>query len=183
MSAATHRAPPSPLPPSGSSVIESRPRSRSFSSTPTFSMDLSKLKSANNNSTIVSSYQTAIEIASTFDVLGNHSPLCRKVKLETEGDWVDFIDKSGASTKQGTPQSADAADADDGELQINLEKFLRYCFDIAYKMPPSPSNQVLRSHVRSASHGGIPVASAGKSGGGGAAAVNVGGGSPPQLQI
>ena len=26
-----------------------------------------------------------------------------------------------------------------GSVDINLEKLLRYCFDIAFKMPPSPT--------------------------------------------
>ena len=44
------------------------------------------------------------------------------------------------------------------ELNIDLEKFLRYCFDAAYKMPPSPTTKTRgRQHVRSVSHGGVPV--------------------------
>jgi hypothetical protein len=54
---------------------------------------------------------------------------------------------------------------------------LRYCFDIAYKMPASPSTRPLRgnAHVRSVSHGGVPLP-VGSPGGTRRA-------SPPQLSI
>mmetsp|Transcript_18136 Transcript_18136/g.26950 ORF Transcript_18136/g.26950 Transcript_18136/m.26950 type:complete len:135 (-) Transcript_18136:1665-2069(-) len=129
-------------------TVEGRPRSTSFSSTPTFSSDLAKLKSSLPQSPsspcTVSSYKEAIAIASTFDVLGNNSTLTPKLKLTSEDDWIDFFQKSGAVDTTN----------EDG-VNVNMEKFLRYCFDMAYKMPPSPSNRVLREHVRGAS-GTVP---------------------------
>ena len=127
-------------------TVEGRPRSTSFSSTPTFSSDLAKLKSSlpqspspSSSPCTVSSYKEAIAIASTFDVLGNNSTLTPKLKLTSEDDWIDFFQKSGA------------VDTTSSGVNVNMEKFLRYCFDMAYKMPPSPSNRVLREHVRGAS--------------------------------
>eukprot|EP00986_Skeletonema_menzelii_P002784 scaffold798_cov215-Skeletonema_menzelii.AAC.2 len=123
--------------------MTSRPRSRSFSSTPTFSSDLAKLKSSlptssNSSHSTVNTYQEAIAIASTFDVLGNNSTLTPKLKLVSEDDWIQFFQKSGA-----VEQQLDNNNGGD-EVVIYMERFLRYCFDIAYKMPPSPSNRVLR---------------------------------------
>jgi hypothetical protein len=133
-----------------------RPRSRSFSSTPTFSSDLAKLKAAlppkNSNSSpplTVHTYKEAIAIASTFDVLGNNSTLTPKLKLSSEDDWIDLFQKSGAVAV--AENSSSSGDEGVVVMTVNMEKFLRYCFDIAYKMPPSPSNRVLREHVRSAS--------------------------------
>ena len=127
--------------PSSSPNIERRPRSSSFGkSTPTYSSDLAKLKGACSTS-IVHSYSDAIAIASTFDVLGSNSPLSRRLALTTESDWIEFIKKSGAASV-GTGET----------LSINLEKLLRHCFDIAYKMPSSPST---KKHMRAAS-GGVP---------------------------
>lgn len=120
----------------------SRPRSRSFSSTPTFSYDLAKLRSTSATG-IVHSYTDAIAIASTFDVLGNNSTLTPKLKLNSDDDWIELFQKSGAVQNVGC--------GGDVVINIHLEKFLRYCFDIAYKMPPSPTNRVLRDHVRSKS--------------------------------
>ncbi|KAL9178861.1 hypothetical protein ACHAXT_003992 [Thalassiosira profunda] len=124
-----------------SPIIERRPRSRSFGTgTPTFSSDLAKLKGAcSAEGSVVNSYPEAIAIASTFDVLGSNSPLSRKLTLESEADWMEFFRTAGAVSggEGGAPVS------------IHLEKFLRYCFDIAFKMPPSPSSK----HVRSASGG------------------------------
>ncbi|KAL3782063.1 hypothetical protein HJC23_006291 [Cyclotella cryptica] len=166
---------------------EGRPRSRSFSSTPTFSSDLAKLRAAcqnvTNNDTpdegngnncnaanTVTSYSRAIEIASTFDVLGCHSPLTRKVKLESEGDWIEFMTGSGCVAESASNENS-INDLTTVALKIDLEKFLRYCFDIAYKMPPSPSTRA-KNHVRSVSHSGIPVTTgAGRRG------------SPPELHI
>ncbi len=128
-----------------SPVIERRPRSRSFgNSTPTFSSDLAKLKSActGENGTVVNSYTEAIAIASTFDVLGSNSPLSRKLTLNDEADWIEFMNKSGAVS--GSSE----------ENAINLEKLLRYCFDIAFKLPPSPSSKAMR---RSASKSNSPT--------------------------
>ena len=85
----------------------------------------------------MATYAEAITIAKSFDVLGPSSPLSRKVTLETESDWISFIDTSGA------------VDCTTEERKIHLEKFLRYCFDIAYKMPPSPSSKALRSSMAS----------------------------------
>mmetsp|Transcript_17443 Transcript_17443/g.26570 ORF Transcript_17443/g.26570 Transcript_17443/m.26570 type:complete len:140 (+) Transcript_17443:93-512(+) len=134
-------------------TVEGRPRSTSFSSTPTFSSDLAKLKSSlpqspssSSSPCTVSSYKEAIAIASTFDVLGNNSTLTPKLKLTSEDDWIDFFQKSGA---------VDTTTSTTNEVNVNMEKFLRYCFDMAYKMPPSPSNRVLREHVRGAS-GTVP---------------------------
>ncbi|KAL7521256.1 hypothetical protein ACHAWX_005929 [Stephanocyclus meneghinianus] len=175
------------MPASTSAPHEGRPRSRSFSSTPTFSSDLAKLRCAcqnivnsdapdegNNNNcnaaNIVTSYSRAIEIASTFDVLGCHSPLTRKIKLESERDWIELITGSGCVAEAASNENT-SNDMTTVGLTIDLEKFLRYCFDIAYKMPPSPRTRA-KNHVRSVSHGGIPV-----SGG------VVRRGSPPELQI
>ena len=55
--------------------------------------------------------------------------------LEKEGDWIDFMKKSGAVS---------GGDEDGKPVSIHLEKLLRHCFDIAYKMPPSPSTKTLR---------------------------------------
>lgn len=157
-------------------TIEGRPRSRSFSSTPTFSSDLAKLKSSlsnsnnnnsNSNTTIVHSYKEAISIASTFDVLGNNSTLTPKLKLENDDDWIALFQKSGAVTtttnnSSSTSESGSGGSGgDSGSLEIHLEKFLRYCFDIAYKMPPSPSNRVLREQVKATggNNGGSAVPS------------------------
>mmetsp|Transcript_957 Transcript_957/g.1575 ORF Transcript_957/g.1575 Transcript_957/m.1575 type:complete len:150 (+) Transcript_957:134-583(+) len=125
--------------------MTSRPRSRSFSSTPTFSSDLAKLKSSlptssNSSHSTVNTYQEAIAIASTFDVLGNNSTLTPKLKLVSEDDWIQFFQKSGAVEQQLDGDNNNGGD----EVVIYMERFLRYCFDIAYKMPPSPSNRVLR---------------------------------------
>ena len=79
-------------------------------------------------------------MASTFDVLGPNSPLSRKLKLAGEAEWIEFLSKSGAVTQ-----------GDDGSVvSINLERLLRHCFDVAFKLPSSaalPST----SHRRSAS--------------------------------
>jgi hypothetical protein len=155
-------------------TIEGRPRSRSFSSTPTFSSDLAKLKSSlsstnNNSTTIVHSYKEAISIASTFDVLGNNSTLTPKLKLEDDDDWIALFQKSGAVTTTNNNNSSGSeggSEGDSGNLEIHLEKFLRYCFDIAYKMPPSPSNRVLREQVKATGGNG-----------------GDGGGAVPSLQI
>jgi len=131
---ATNISPPSP-------VIERRPRSSSFgSTTPTYSQDVAKLKSACPNSTIVS-VEKAIAIASTFDVLGSNSPLSRKISLTSESDWISFM------------KNLDAIIVEEGEkVLINLTKLLRNLYDTAYKMPPSPSTK----HVRAASSGAVP---------------------------
>mmetsp|Transcript_33342 Transcript_33342/g.70149 ORF Transcript_33342/g.70149 Transcript_33342/m.70149 type:complete len:140 (-) Transcript_33342:299-718(-) len=122
-----------------SPVIERRPRSRSFGAgTPTFSSDLAKLKDACcSDDSVVHSYSEAIAIASTFDVLGPSSPLSRRMQLDTESDWIEFMMQSGAiSGEDGKP------------ISIHLEKLLRHCFDIAYKMPSSPSSKAVRSSAR-----------------------------------
>ena len=90
----------------------------------------------------MNSYSEAITIASTFDVLGSNSPLSRKLTLNNEADWIEFMSKSGAVSGSS------------GDVAINLEKLLRYCFDIAFKLPPSPSSKVTR---RSASHSNSPT--------------------------
>eukprot|EP00585_Thalassiosira_rotula_P007944 CAMPEP_0196132968 /NCGR_PEP_ID=MMETSP0910-20130528/2384_1 /TAXON_ID=49265 /ORGANISM="Thalassiosira rotula, Strain GSO102" /LENGTH=159 /DNA_ID=CAMNT_0041392637 /DNA_START=85 /DNA_END=564 /DNA_ORIENTATION=+ len=132
------------IPPSSSSypVIQRRPRSRSFGAgTPTFSSDLAKLKAAcsshdhNDNGSIVHSYSEAITIASSFDVMGSNSPLSRKLTLEGKEDWIEFMNKSGAVSSSGGDEDGNPT------ISIHLEKFLRYCFDFAYKMPSSPKNR------------------------------------------
>ena len=96
-------------------------------------------------------------IASTFDVLGNNSTLTPKLKLESDDDWIALFQKSGAVTTTNNNSSSGSESgsgseggggSSDSSLEIHLEKFLRYCFDIAYKMPPSPSNRVLREQVK-----------------------------------
>eukprot|EP00574_Skeletonema_japonicum_P011063 CAMPEP_0201739700 /NCGR_PEP_ID=MMETSP0593-20130828/45923_1 /ASSEMBLY_ACC=CAM_ASM_000672 /TAXON_ID=267983 /ORGANISM="Skeletonema japonicum, Strain CCMP2506" /LENGTH=137 /DNA_ID=CAMNT_0048233991 /DNA_START=79 /DNA_END=492 /DNA_ORIENTATION=- len=120
-------------------TVDGRPRSRSFSSTPTFSSDLAKLKSSlpqsTSSSSTVRSYKEAIAIASTFDVLGNNSALTPKLTLVSEDDWIQFFQKSGA---------VDTTTDTEEVVLVHMERFLRYCFDIAYKMPPSPNNRILR---------------------------------------
>ena len=100
-------------------------------------------------------------IASTFDVLGNNSTLTPKLKLENDDDWIALFQKSGAVTTNNNSSSSASSESsesgnggDSGNLEIHLEKFLRYCFDIAYKMPPSPSNRVLREQVKATGSGG-----------------------------
>ena len=147
-----------------SPVPTQRPRSRSFSSTPTFSSDLSKLRNASTNSNgIVTSYSEAIRIASTFDVLmSSHSPLASKVALKCEDDWMALLKRSGCVR----PREGAAQDDDDHAVTIEMERFLRYCFDVAYKMPASPNtacrpkSKVMAAgvHERSKSHGNIPLA-------------------------
>jgi hypothetical protein len=146
-------------------TIEGRPRSRSFSSTPTFSSDLAKLKSALPSSSTVHTYKEAIALASTFDVLGNNSTLTPKLKLSSEDDWIEFFQKSGAVVVENSDTSSGDGDV---KMSVNMEKFLRYCFDIAYKMPPSPSNRVLREHVKRSGSGEMSAS---------------GGNSPPSLAI
>ena len=134
---ATSISPPSP-------VIERRPRSSSFgSTTPTYSQDVAKLKSACPTSTIVS-VEKAIAIASTFDVLGSNSPLSRKISLTSESDWISFMKNLNAVEEQ--------EDQGEKKILINLTKLLRNLYDTAYKMPPSPSTK----HVRAASSGAVP---------------------------
>ena len=58
------------------------------------------------------------------------------MKLDSEGDWIEFMKKSGAVSGDGS----------DEKPIINLEKLLRYCFDIAFKMPPSPSGKTMRQN-------------------------------------
>ncbi|KAL7553237.1 hypothetical protein ACHAWF_016494 [Thalassiosira exigua] len=119
-----------------SPVIERRPRSRSFGSgTPTFSSDLAKLRAAcpgcgGDDSVIVHSYPEAVALVSSTDILGSHSPLKRKVSLDDEEGWKAFIDASGAAATTGG--------GEDPPVSIDLEKLLRHCFDVAFKMPPSP---------------------------------------------
>jgi hypothetical protein len=95
----------------------------------------------------VHSYAEAISIASKFDVLGPNSPLSRKLKLSGEGDWIEFIFNSGAVVH----------DYDGVALSINLEKLLRHCFDVAFKLPPSAAlSTAATTHRRSASGRVVP---------------------------
>ena len=96
-----------------------------------------------------------------------------KVELKCEADWVKLLDRSGCvqSTTGGSTTSSTANS--DAAVSIDLEKFLRYCFDIAYKMPASPNTRPKTQHVRSVSHGGVPLAG---SGGGGRR-------NPPELSV
>mmetsp|Transcript_31481 Transcript_31481/g.59994 ORF Transcript_31481/g.59994 Transcript_31481/m.59994 type:complete len:160 (+) Transcript_31481:200-679(+) len=125
-----------------SPVIQRRPRSSSFGAgTPTFSSDLAKLKAAcsshdhDDNGSIVHSYSEAITIASSFDVMGSNSPLSRKLTLEGKEDWIEFMNKSGAVSRSSGYEDGNPT------ISIHLEKFLRYCFDFAFKMPSSPKNR------------------------------------------
>jgi len=173
-----------------SPVIEGRPRSRSFSSTPTFSSDLAKLRAAcsaespstnnNNKGCIVKSYEEAIRIASTFDVLtSQHSPLSRKLKLETFGDWKEFL-KVALVTNDDCRENNDEAKEEEEEVAIHLEKLLRHCFDIAYKMPPSPCNKAWRQAPQD---GRLRSSSVGSNHGGGVPGSGAVAGGPPSLQI
>ena len=97
-----------------------------------------------------------------------------KVELKCEADWVKLLDRSGCvqSTTGGSTTSSTANS--DAAVSIDLEKFLRYCFDIAYKMPASPNTRPKTAeHVRIVSHGGVPLAG---SGGGGRR-------NPPELSV
>lgn len=62
-----------------------------------------------------------------------------------------MFQKSGAVI---TTNNNSESDGGSSGVEIYLEKFLRYCFDIAYKMPPSPSNRVLREQVKGAGGNG-----------------------------
>ncbi|KAL3780168.1 hypothetical protein ACHAW5_010526 [Stephanodiscus triporus] len=129
--------------------IERRQRSSSFGSiTPAFSSDLAKLRAAcAAPGSVVRSYAEAIAIASKFDVLGPNSPLSRKLKLAGEGEWIEFIEKSGAVVVRSSDECGD-----ENVIAINLEKLLRHCFDVAFKVPPSAAlSTSRRNHQRSAS--------------------------------
>ena len=76
-----------------------------------------------------------------------------------------MFQKSGAVTITNN-NSSSGSEGDSSNLEIHLGKFLRYCFDIAYKMPPSPSNRVLREQVKATGGNG-----------------GDGGGAVPSLQI
>jgi hypothetical protein len=202
----TSSSPPS-SPPS-SSIEQYRTRSSSFGSiTPTFSSDLAKLRAAccggdthgnttsaktngggvNKEPYVVHSYTKAIAIATTFDIFGPNSPLCQKLKLNTNtnnkqrtttttttveenGDdtkvWIEFINQSGAVVVIGDKQQPffdDNAGSNndnnsnnnvnniDVNVAIQMEKLLRYCFDVAFKLPPS------NGHVRTVSSSGRNV--------------------------
>lgn len=97
-----------------------------------------------------------------------NSPLRSKLILNGEEDWINFIKNSGAvvdtttsgasgSGVDGTTCGGGGVDgAEEVEtISIHLEKFLRHCFDIAYKLPPnisqSTTSTAARAHVRSAS--------------------------------
>lgn len=102
-----------------------------------------------------------------------NSPLRSKLILNGEEDWISFIKNSGAVVVTTTTTTATGAsgsgvdgttcgggggvDGAEGEetIAIHLEKFLRHCFDIAYKLPPnisqSTTSTAARAHVRSAS--------------------------------
>ena len=70
----------------------------------------------------------AVAVATTFDILGLNSPLSRRLDLLKEDDWIDFMNQSGSVKHSG---------GDGQQISIDLEKLLRHCFDIAFKMPPS----------------------------------------------
>jgi len=92
-----------------------------------------------------------------------------KLIFNGEEDWISFIKNSGAVVVTTTGASGSGVDgttgcgggvedgAAEGEeaISIHLEKFLRHCFDIAYKLPPnisqSTTSTAARAHVRSAS--------------------------------
>lgn len=97
-----------------------------------------------------------------------NSPLRSKLILNGEEDWISFIKNSGAVVVTTTGASGSGVDGTtcgggggvdgaEGEetISIHLEKFLRHCFDIAYKLPPnisqSTTSTAARAHVRSAS--------------------------------
>jgi hypothetical protein len=95
----------------------------------------------------VHSYAEAIAVASTFDVLGPNSPLSRKLNLSGEAEWIEFLSKSGAvvATRGGGEEGGDGS-----VVSINLERLLRHCFDVAFKLPSSAALPSA-SHRRSAS--------------------------------
>lgn len=120
----------------------------------------------NNKEPAVHSYTEAIAMASTFDIFGPNSPLCQKLRLNNNnkrtngGDdkkvWFEFINQSVAvdiSNKRSSSSSYANVDEqhsyDDGHdisinnndviVTIQMEKLLRYCFDVAFKLPPSGS--------------------------------------------
>ncbi|KAL7464192.1 hypothetical protein ACHAXS_009318, partial [Conticribra weissflogii] len=141
------------------------------------SVESSSPKNNNNAGCIVKSYDEAIRIASTFDVLtSQHSPLSRKLKLETFGDWKEFL-------KVALVAKEDAGANDDDneeEVTIHLEVLLRHCFDIAYKMPPSPCNKAWRQAPQD---GRLRSSSVGSHHGGAASGGAAVAGGPPSLQI
>lgn len=163
--------------PSSSPSLERRARSRSFGAvTPTFSGDLAKLKAltssesaaSSSSGSIVHSFQEAIAIAKTLDVLGTNSPLRSKLILNGEDDWINFIKNSGAVVVTSTTGANNCGSENSGvggfvcggegeeKIAIHLEKLLRHCFDIAYKLPPNysqstSSSAAARTHMRSSS--------------------------------
>ncbi|KAL3822006.1 hypothetical protein ACHAXA_002992 [Cyclostephanos tholiformis] len=148
MSAAVSASQPTPSSP----PIERRPRSSSFGSiTPTFSSDLAKLRAAcASPDSVVHTYEEAISIASKFDVLGPNSPLSRKLKLSGETEWTEFMLNSGAVVVESS--------GGEDVVSIHLEKLLRHCFDVAFKLPPSAALSTTSSHRRSASSQVVPRA-------------------------
>ena len=82
--------------------------------------------------------------------------------LKCEDDWIALLNRSGCVRRR----EGAAQDDDDHAVTIEMERFLRYCFDVAYKMPASPNtacrpkSKVMAAgvHERSKSHGNIPLA-------------------------
>uniref|UniRef100_A0A7S1ZQ05 Uncharacterized protein n=1 Tax=Trieres chinensis TaxID=1514140 RepID=A0A7S1ZQ05_TRICV len=97
-------------------------------STPTYSADRARLAQSHPNGCIVSSYDEAKGVVLSWGVTKPHSPLHRRVRLNTDEDWRGFLDSCGKST----------ADHDD-TVQIDLERVLKRCYEVAFYMPPSPS--------------------------------------------
>lgn len=77
-----------------------------------------------------------------------NSPLRSKLILNKEEDWIKFISDSGAVVV------SEVVDENE-KVSIHLEKLLRHCFDIAYKLPPNYSqsftSSTTKNHMRSSS--------------------------------
>lgn len=87
-------------------------------------------------------------------MLGNNSALTPKLKLKSEDDWIQFFQKSGAVDTTSEENENEGGSG----MVVHMERFLRYCFDIAYKMPPSPNNKILRNSMKEAAEGvGVAV--------------------------
>uniref|UniRef100_A0A7R9ZE25 Uncharacterized protein n=1 Tax=Pseudictyota dubia TaxID=2749911 RepID=A0A7R9ZE25_9STRA len=104
--------------------------------TPTYSGDRARLTASHPDGEIlVNSYSEARVAMEGWAVLGPGSPLRRRVKLDTDDDWKNFIDSILAKE----------IDYDGGVPKIDLEAVLKRCYEVAFYMPPSPSASARRT--------------------------------------
>jgi hypothetical protein len=101
-------------------------RSRSGSITPTYSIDRDILQSHYPTSRSVSSIEEA-KIAISKLAIFDDSAFKRRVPLETDADWSDFVSSCRDEKNPGS---------------YSLELILKKCYTAAYSMPPSPSSQL-----------------------------------------